>query len=412
MEATRLEHLQIPVYRFNHQGLEVFVAETGKRGCLAQICVRAGSLLDGRYPGRAHFIEHLKIQGTGRDGIHPRLRKLILGGAERNASTNLFRTEYHVDCLTENMSEMVQAVVPLCLGDEVSPEFMELERGVVIQEARQKELQAEIELELNRQVLPDQRELHYGTLGTKASLRAVTHDALMAFTDSYYTADNAALFVAGGVSWQSVAEALEEVVVKAVKGETPKLPEPKLKIARASFERESFNDVASIYFEGTQDKDDLLKLGIAGALLAKPPLGLLYARLRLKDRSAYSIFFMNDGFLRLVGVRVPTTPQKFNLVEESFFHEVGRLAELDYPQEVFDFVMADKRVESELKKSGGRSNEGWVNFLRTSWLDDDYTDDYLERALRVTREDVAEVVRKYFRRDRYGCLHFFKKRDW
>jgi len=411
MEATRLEHLQIPVYRFNHQGLEVFVAETGKRGCLAQICVRAGSLLDGRYPGRAHFIEHLKMQGTGKDGIHPRLRKLVLSGAERNASTNLFRTEYHVNGLTEHLPEMLQALVPLCLEDDVSPESMEQERGVVIQEARQGELKAEIDLELNRLVLPEQRELHNNVLGTKASLRAVTHDALMAYMDSYYTADNAALFVAGGVTWQAVAEDLDRVGVKPTRGEMPKLPDPEPRLVRASFERESFTDVAITYFGGTRDKDDLMKLGIAGSLLAKPPLGLLYTRLRLKDRSVYAVVIKNDPFMRLLGVRVSTTPQKFNLVEESLFHEVGRLAGLDYPQEVFDYVMAGRRVDLELRKSG-RSNDGWVKFLQSAWLDSDYSDDRLECSLKVTREEVAEVVRKYFRRDRYGCLHFFKKRDW
>lgn len=410
MEATRLEHLEIPVYRFNHQGLEVFVAETGKRGCLVQFCVRAGSLQDGRYPGRAHFVEHLKAVGTGRDDIHPRLRKLLLSGADANANTNYFRTCYFVDGLTEQLDDMLRAMVPMCLDDEIDSEVAEMERGVVIQESRRHELDDEVRREISKFIFPDNPEIHHGIGGSKYTLRTMSFDALRGFADGYYTAGNSALFVAGGVTWQQVASLLGGVNVKANEGEVPKLILPTLKLVRASFERESFVDSVQVFFEGTRDRDEMIALDVARSLLGSPPLGLLHQRLRTNDRSVYSVKLYASEFEKSISINVGTTPQRFNGVEEAIFQESARLAKLDYPKELFDCEMAGRRMAWE-KGKDDINNRSWVNFLQSSWLDDNYTDS-LEASLKVTREQVAEVVRKYFRRDRYGCLHIFKKRDW
>jgi predicted Zn-dependent peptidase len=338
------------------------------------------------------------------------LRKLFLSGAKTNASTNYFRTCYFVDGLTEQLGDMLRAMVPMCLDDEIDPEIAEMERGVIIQELRRHELNDEVRREVNKAIFPDNPEIHHGVGGSKFTLRTMPFDALRGFADDYYTAGNSALFVAGGVTWQQVASLLGGIKIKADEGEVPKLILPTLRLVRASFERESFVDSVQVFFEGTRDCDELAALDVARSLLGPAPLGLLHQRLRTNDRSVYSVKLFASWFEKSIAIDVGTTPQRFNGVEEAIFQESARLANLDYPQELFDCEMAGRRMAWEKSKDDS-SNRSWVDFLQSSWLDDDYADS-LEASLKVTREQVSEVVRKYFRRDRYGCLHIFKKRDW
>jgi predicted Zn-dependent peptidase len=411
MEATRLEHFEIPVHQSQlPNGLTILTAETASKRVVAKLVVRAGSLLDGQYPGQAHYLEHIKMEGPSRDGMHPRLRSLIFKGCGCNAVIDQFITQYVIWGMAEDSPDITRALLDIVFEERIDPKYVDIERGVILQECRNQGLRMQKAMRFNRIIFPHVPELQFQITGDPKSIRAIDADILADFQDSYYTPGNAALIVAGGIKHEDVLKTAAGCDLPERKTRSIRQIAPEPKLCRAAIEDEQIPDGLGMIFVGTEDRLELIHLQYAFDVLGHFPLGLLIQRLRMRDRRVYGLELVKADYPKWLVIGSDLPPVHFNYFEEAVFEEIERLVRCDYPPEIFELLQTKHR-NAILTRAEARDNDSWVNQLTKGWYKNDFA--YLDnQILATTREEVAQTVKKYLTRDRYGCVHFFTKRDW
>ncbi len=178
--------------------------------CLDFWC-RAGSAAETpAESGLAHFLEHMVFKGSERLGAGEfDLRIEALGGSS-NAATGFDDVHYHVLVPPSAAAEAIDLLLDLVLAPRLDRQDFDLERQVVLEELAQSEDQPEEVAfqQLLSRACPDHA---YGQpiLGRREALEGHRAEAMAAFHQRLYKADNCCLAVAGPLGDGAILEHLE-----------------------------------------------------------------------------------------------------------------------------------------------------------------------------------------------------------
>jgi len=177
--------------------------------CLDFWC-RAGSAAETpAESGLAHFLEHMVFKGSERLGAGEfDLRVEALGGSS-NAATGFDDVHYHVLVPPSAAAEAIDLLLNLVLAPRLNGQDFEMERQVVLEELAQSEDQPE-EVAF-QQLLSRACPGHaYGQpiLGRRSALEGHRAEAMAAFHQRLYRADNCCLAVAGPLGDGAILEHL------------------------------------------------------------------------------------------------------------------------------------------------------------------------------------------------------------
>lgn len=215
-------------------GFTYFIRVNGRPAKRAsmRLAVQAGSIDEADTErGYAHFLEHMGFNG----GTHFKPGELVkylesIGssfGADLNAYTSYDETVYMLEIptdKTELLTRGLDAMWDFAAGMTLSQEEVDRERGVVIEEWRQRR-------GVGTRVREQQTPIIYGTskyarrdpIGTPESLKAASAASLRAFYQKWYRPDRMALIVVGDVD----AAALESAIVSVFgRMKKPSAPAP------------------------------------------------------------------------------------------------------------------------------------------------------------------------------------------
>lgn len=183
-----------------------------------RLIVRAGSVLERPDQwGGAHFVEHMAFNGT-RDFPGTQLVAFLESagirfGAHLNAYTSYDETVYKLQVPTDDPELLRTAISVLdnwAEGILFDPEEVERERGVVLEEWRNRRGAGTRTWETTRPVLyADSAYGDHDVIGTEASLQAMTRDALVDFYDTWYRPDLMAVAVVGDLDVEAVRAEIE-----------------------------------------------------------------------------------------------------------------------------------------------------------------------------------------------------------
>lgn len=158
--------------------------------------------------GIAHLLEHIVFRGTNKDKeqsiIHD-MQALGAGyGFDLNGFTTNDNTFYRVNLASatfDKISAALQNFSQLVMKPNLTKEYLELEKKVVLTEMRQREsIQERARQDREQFKYPDQQRKNVPGIGTQESLDAITLEDIESFYDTHYRPENTLLIITGGVN--------------------------------------------------------------------------------------------------------------------------------------------------------------------------------------------------------------------
>ena len=206
--AAQEPELTVPYEQFTlPNGLNVILHEDHTTPMVAvNIWYHVGSARE--MPGRtgfAHLFEHIMFEGSGNvpEGMFDEW--LEAAGGFNNGSTSTDRTNYY-EMVPNNALELALFLESDRMGyllDAMTPEKVDGQRGVVINERRQSYENRPYGLAfpiLSENLYPPEHPYSWPVIGSQADLEAATYEDVVDFHQRMYAPGNASLAVSGDIS--------------------------------------------------------------------------------------------------------------------------------------------------------------------------------------------------------------------
>lgn len=193
------------------------------------VFIRTGSLHEPRVlNGISHVVEHMAFKGTHtRDCQRINLDAERLG-AEVNAHTDKDHTAFHIEGLPNDLPTFVALLADIVRNSSFPGDELERERQVLQHEFTEfEEDPVNIAFELfDRACYGPQHPAGRSVIGTRAILKRITRDDLMAYVQHQYTACNVVVAAAGPVDEAAFLRATEAAFGDMPRGEPNTVPPP------------------------------------------------------------------------------------------------------------------------------------------------------------------------------------------
>ncbi|MBI4422576.1 MAG: insulinase family protein [Elusimicrobia bacterium] len=383
-------------------GLRIrLVRQKGNFGASLAVAVNVGSRDEGAgESGYAHFLEHIKHNGTRR---FPNFFRVVaaLGG-----HTQAYTTQDHTAFLQTGPADMLEPMLILSADQmalEVEPARVEREKRVILEEraGRQSGYTPAFDA-LNALAFSNPRN-QGDTIGTEAGIRGATAPKLQRFHDAYYTPGNTRIVLRGGFDLDH-AEALVRKhygAVPAAKAKTPALDvkERPLKAERrktVTSAQLAAPAVLAAWHSAPERSPDYFALGLAAGVLQRR----LHQKLVLESRTAAAASVSLPYLGRDPETVVAAVTLGPSLGEDAALAAVdAEIAAIAAGRIAPEDLAAAKRLQVEhLRRTLSQPHEQAADQEALAWLRD-LDSDGLEadnrRWLAVTAEQVGAAAKKY-----------------
>jgi len=193
-------------------GLRILIEEVPQsRSVSVGVWVPVGSRDDpAAAPGLAHFIEHLAFKGTTTRAAAEISREIDAVGGSLNAATGRESTVYYVDTPSDGLTTALDLLADLTLHPAFSPENVELERAVVLDEIRghNDDPEAFAFDRFIEGVWGSEHALSRTVLGTSTAIERIRREDVVAHHRQSYRPSQMVLAVAGAVDVERLLDAV------------------------------------------------------------------------------------------------------------------------------------------------------------------------------------------------------------
>lgn len=248
--------------------------------------------------GFAHLFEHFFFNGSENYPHGFREAMDDLGANNRNGTTNTDRTNFYEDVPTSALERTLYLEADRMgfLGNYISKEMLERERGVVQNEKRQGENQpyGRVHLEKSAKMYPYSHPYSWPVIGSMEDLNAASLDDIREWYRSYYGPNNAVISLAGDIT----PEQALTLVKKYFESIPPGPPLPRMASWIPQLERNLRDEMEdqvpqvriyrSYHLPGWRDAD-MTRLGLLSDVLANSKSARLNRRLIDDKRLATAV---------------------------------------------------------------------------------------------------------------------------
>lgn len=177
--------------------------------------------------GISHFIEHMFFKGTARRSARDIAIEMDALGGEMNAFTSQETTTYYVKVLDEHLPKAVDILSDILISSRFDPAEIEKERKVILEEIKGVEDSPDdyIHELFTSTVWPD-HPLGRPILGTRETIKALDHNHIISYIESYYSPKEIVISVAGNFEHDAMIDLLNESLGKYSRQGIPKKEEP------------------------------------------------------------------------------------------------------------------------------------------------------------------------------------------
>jgi len=181
-------------------GLKVHLLEDHHTPVVSfQIWVNAGSADESFYTGIAHLFEHMMFKGSKNIGDEVHAQLITERGGMINAYTSRDVTVYHEDVTTETLPLVIDLEAERFANLVISPEILEPERKVVLEERRLRTEDSPdgLAFEMLAAVAWQAHPYRWPTIGWRSNIEQVPVEECRKFFDTYYAANNLSIVIVG-----------------------------------------------------------------------------------------------------------------------------------------------------------------------------------------------------------------------
>jgi predicted Zn-dependent peptidase len=161
--------------------------------------------------GISHFIEHMLFKGTKNRSALELVECIEDVGGQINAFTGKEATCFYVKLLATHIELGIDVIADMLFNSQFSPEDIEKEKGVIIEEINMNEDSPEDVLsDLHSKAAWGEDSLSLPILGSIESVKRFTQNDLLNFLEKHYTPENSVISIAGKFN----SKALEKLLIK------------------------------------------------------------------------------------------------------------------------------------------------------------------------------------------------------
>lgn len=187
------------------------------------VMVAAGSRYETKENnGISHFLEHMAFKGTKSRPSPQIIANMIDGiGGESNAFTSKEYTGYYIKSTAANVELSLDILSDMLQNSLLSQTEIDRERGVIIEELNMFEDTPMRKLgDVYERLLYGDTPMGWDIIGTKESLASINHDSFVSYLQTFYSADQITVVVAGGIATKKILSLVEKYF-SAMKKFTP-----------------------------------------------------------------------------------------------------------------------------------------------------------------------------------------------
>lgn len=368
--------------------------------------------------GFAHLFEHLMFGGS--KNIPNYDQPLEKAGGENNAWTNNDLTDYYLTLPAQNIETAFWLESDRMLELAFSPESLEVQRQVVIEEFKQRYLNqpyGDLWL-LMRPLAYKVHPYKWNTIGKDIShIEKATLDDVKNFFFSYYAPDNAVMSISGNISTEEVKTLTEkwfsDIPARNVKKKT--LPKEPVQTAKRTLtvERNVPSDViCKVWHTCARMDKDFYANDLMTDILSKGKSARLFQRL-VKERKLFSnidCYLTGDIEENLIVVKGMLMKEvNMEQAEEAINEELEKLktggVSEDELKKVKQMVEAAV-VFSEINIADKALNLSYYATLGDAGL----INRQVELYNAVKADEIKEAARKVFREENSNVLYYKKEK--
>ena len=360
--------------------------------------------------GIAHVLEHMFFKGTPTRAVGEIARQTKAAGGYLNAATIYDHTSYYAVLPASGFVQGLDVQFDAYANSLVDADELARELEVIIQEAKRKaDNPGAVATETLYELLHDRHRIRRWRIGREPGLRALTRDAMLRFYRNFYHPGNTVLTIVGDVDPD---EAMREVTARygALPGGTPsRVPGPVEEGVAGFRSREWTGDIAQAQiafgWRTPPTLDDATPgLDILSTVLAGGRASRLYRAVReRKLASSVSAYDYTPTSLGVFVVHAETPADKVRDAARTIWAQLRTLREHGVSEE--ELVRAKRLYESRWVRRL-EDMEGQANYLAEWEALGDWRrgDEYLERALSVTADEVTALARRYLDPDQCSVV--------
>jgi len=362
-------------------------------------------------PGRtgfAHLFEHIMFMGSEHVPTGEFDRQLEAAGADNNGSTTEDRTNYYEDGPANALALMLYLDSDRLgfLLPEITPDKLDLQRGVVQNERRQSYENRPYGLaqeNILQRLYPADHPYHWPVIGSMADLQAATIEDVRRFFQTYYTPNNATLAIAGDITARDARRLVERYFGDIPRGPAvTRRPPPAVQVpdvVNAVIEdRVQVPRVYDAWHTVKAFAPDDATLDVVANVLAGGRSSRLYRRLVYELQIATDVVALQDGS-RIDGkfeIYATARPgHALGELQKVIDEELKKLA--DQGPTVREVERAQNSFEaqflSRMEQVGGKADQ--LNFYNYFVGTPDYFQKDLDRYRKVTPAAVQGAARRY-----------------
>lgn len=370
------------------------------------------------HTGFAHLFEHLMFGGSV--NVPDYDTPLQLAGGENNAWTNNDITNYYLTVPRPNVETGFWLESDRMLGLAFSEQSLEVQRGVVMEEFKQRCLNQPYG-DVGHLLRPLAYKVHpyrWPTIGKELShISQATLDEVKSFFYRFYAPNNAVLAVTGNISWEETVRLTEKWFAPIPHREVPvrRLPQEPLQTEERRLEVERnvpLDALFMVYHMCSRDDADYYAFDILSDILSNGRSSRLNRKLVQEEKlfsniDAYISGTRDAGLIHISGK--PSAGVSLEQAETAIRRELDTLKQS---------LVGEQELEKVKNKFESTQIFGNINYLNVAtnlaWFEltgqaEDISLE-VERNRSVTAEQLRIVAQKIFREENSAVL-YYKKRN-
>jgi zinc protease len=370
--------------------------------------------------GFAHFFEHLLFEGTENIKRGEFDKYITNAGGTNNANTSNDRT-YYYEILPSNQLELgLWLESERMMHAKVETTGVETQRQVVKEEKRQR-MDNQPYGSILTEILKRAYTVHpyrWPTIGSLEHLNEAKIDEFVDFYKTFYVPENATISIAGDIDVEQtkllVAKFFKDIPrgKKAIPRPTIVEPQQTKEVRDVVFDNIQLPAVVQAYHMPAQGTDDAYALDMLSTLLSGGQSSRLYKSLVDEQKKAFTVqafpFSSEDPGLYLTFALVNTGVNVDDL-EKAMDAEMEKVKMALISEKEFEKIRNQTESQFVQQNSSAVGVAEQLANYHVYYKDANLINTELSKYMKVTREDLQRVAKKYLTKENRVVLHYLPK---
>jgi len=372
----------------------------------AYIAVGAGPRFETqKTAGLAHFLEHMLFEGTKNLPTSKDVAEYIekIGG-QSGAFTDKEYVIYHTKVKPQHLETAINYLFDILFNSTLSPEAIEKEKGIVLEEMKRKIDNPEVEIwDLWLEwIWGKNQALGRSTLGNAETIKNVTREKLLRYMRSLYHPTNMVIAIAGNFSTENAERLLRINFGTQLKGNIPNFKTvnsvPKKNVVKTINSDAQQNQLILGFVTGVSyHHKDRFPLLVAANILGGGGISRIFHKLVYELGIAYTVrtyvwvfkdtglFFISGGFSKEIEKAIKIILEELTRLKS----EKVSNKELQAIKEI-----SKSNIYFYMETSDAIAFQHATEYITENRIQT--PDETAQHIQKVTAEDIQRVAKKYF----------------